>query len=116
MADLEKRIDAVIRGTTHKAKKLGGAAAGQGGPLGLVRLRKESAQQLFAQGVPLVLAPSKVSTKHFFEGQRYAWRIDSARYLKRGVTLNVLVEEYLDRQGRLPYSSKVAFFVEKKYA
>lgn len=67
----------------YQVKRVRGAQAEMAlRDLGLVKITESSARDLFNFGIPLVVAPSKVNSHHFFGGWHLAMRLDPQRYLE----------------------------------
>jgi hypothetical protein len=81
--------------------------------LGLVKITRQSAADLFDLGVPLVLAPSKVNDYHFFDGWHLAMRVDSQRYLAEGHTFSRLENSFNAHADA--ETGNAAWFVDEKY-
>lgn len=80
---------------------------------GLVKIAESSAKDLFDLGVPLVVAPSKVNSYHFFGGWHLAMHLDSQRYLSEGQTFERFRNSYNAHSDS--ELGNAAFFVEQKY-
>lgn len=79
--------------------------------LGLVKITKQSAERLFARGVPLVVVGSKVNTANFFGGWGLAARIDSARWIDEGRSFAGMVGAWLSHSA--DELGGPAFFVDR---
>jgi hypothetical protein len=82
--------------------------------LGLVKIAKSSAKDLFELGVPLVLVGNKVNDHHFFGGWHLAMDVDSQRYLREDESFDSLVNNW-SHYNENPETGKAAFFVDKKH-
>ena len=98
----------------YQVKTVKGAQADMARSLGLVKIARSSAKDLFDMGVPLVLVGSKVNSHHFFGGWHLAMRMDSQRILEEGYDFDRYVNNwsyYNDNNE----TGKAAFFVDKKH-
>lgn len=77
--------------------------------LGLVKITRASAKNLFEAGIPFVVAPSKVNSFHFFKGWNLAFHFDPKEPLERGYTFDVLVNHW----NAYSELGQMAFFVDE---
>jgi len=97
----------------YQVKRVKGAQAEMALSLGLVKIARSSAKDLFDLGVPLVLVGNNVNDYHFFGGQHLATRVDSQRIKDEGWDLDKYVNNwaYYNEQDQ----GTPAFFVEVKH-
>ncbi len=81
--------------------------------LGLVKITESSARDLFDLGVPLVVAPSKVNSFHFWKGWSLAMQLDSQRYHREGVPFERFRNSYNAHADA--ETGNAAFFVDKSH-
>jgi len=98
----------------YQVKRVKGAQADMARSLGLVKIAKSSAKDLFELGVPLVLVGNKVNGHHFFGGWHLAMDVDSQRYLREGESFDALVNNW-SHYNENNETGKAAFFVDKKH-
>ena len=78
--------------------------------LGLIKITKPSARDLWERGIAFVMVGNQVNDAHFFHGWQLALRIDTGTYSKEDTTFDVLVNQfafYMERE----LGNAVAFFV-----
>lgn len=88
----------------------GAQAQGARERLGLIKVTKPSAKQLWDFDIPIVLIGNNVNAHHFFDGWSLAYRVEPSKLKGEDWTFDRLVGDfnfYMDRElGRA-----VAFFV-----
>lgn len=90
-----------------------GAQADEVKRIGLVKITRASAEALFDLGVPIVIAPNKINSYHFFHNFRLAMEVDSDRFLSEGWSFSSLVNDW-SYYHENSETGKIAFFVEEK--
>lgn len=83
--------------------------------LNLVKITRDSARDLYEVfGIPLVVAPSKVNSFHFFGGWHLAFHVNCQRYVYEDWTFDKFVANW-SIYNEHAETGKIAFFVEQKY-
>ena len=77
-----------------KLHRVGGAQAEMGKRLGLIKITKASAKELFEHGVPIVMVGSNVNDHHFFGGWNLAYEVDPRRVESQGSTFDVVANSF----------------------
>jgi len=101
-------------GMKIKVRKVPGVQAEMAKRLGLTKITRESAKNLFSFGVELVVVGSKVNDYHFFGGWHLAMHVDPVRYHHEGVGFEHFVNNW-SSYNENPETGKIAFFVEDKF-
>lgn len=97
-----------------QVKKVRGVQAHQAlHNLGLVKIVKSSARDLYDMGIPVTVIGNKVNSYHFFKGWHLAMTVDSREH-EGARDFDRLVRDW-SNYNENPETGKIAFFVDKKH-
>lgn len=96
-----------------QVKRVRGAQAEQALGLGLVKIAKSSAKDLYDMGIPITVVGNNVNSFHFFKGWGLAMTVDSREHGgERDFDKFVRNWSIYNENSE---TGKIAFFVNKKY-
>jgi len=82
--------------------------------LGLVKVTRASAAELFRDGIPFIIIGNNVNSYHFFGGWHLGMTVDPSRYHAEGWDFDHLVGNW-SQYNENPETGKASFFVDKKF-
>ena len=77
-----------------KLHRVGGAQAEGAKRLGLIKVTRASAKELFDYGVPVIMVGSNVNDYHFFDNWHLAYEVDPRRVESQGSSFDVVANSF----------------------